>query len=58
MVLVDENDTAAALMDIVFLMCVDESWQGLDPQVGSTVPVYSAVSGSAGLAMHYSHEPQ
>ena len=31
------------------------SWHGLDPQLGKT-PVHTAVQGSVGLAMEYSHE--
>jgi len=38
-------------------MFVSRSWQGLDPQLGRTA-VDSAVHGSMGLAMHYSHEPR
>jgi len=36
---------------------MSRSWQGLDPQLGNT-PVQTAVLGSVGLAMGYTHEPQ
>jgi len=46
---------------LVWLWCAGSvfagrSWQGLDPQLGKT-PVHTAVQGSVGLAMAYSHEP-
>ena len=53
---VDERYVMLCVIVCVGSVFVSRSWRGLDPQLGRT-PVQTAVHGSDGLAMSYTHEP-